>query len=815
MVSIKTLARRLGGWWWSTALIAVSLAVGVGAANVGDGVLDAVEHRALPYPQSSRLTFVLGTTSNGGLTYLSNLNARDLAPGLHGVAALTAVSLAKSFLLEGTEVPRQMQGEFVAGDYFSTIGISPLLGRSLTPEDDQRGTAASCLISERLFHSAFGGDPETVGRTVRLNGRPAQIIGVLPSAYRGILFEKIDVWLPVSQAESWLGPSYLDDRRLTWLAGVARLADGARIEDLDGRLSALSTQFQTDHADTNHDVSFLELPLRSVYFTEGTVQGLRYFALSAYGVFVLALLNLITLMLASLAGERRALALRGALGAAPVSIVRLAAWRVAPACLAGTLAGLALGAYATPRLLALSDLPPATMNVEPITSRAALISGGMVVLAALVLLLTALITFRRLDLALELRTGNRQLSTTHRLRGLAAVVELGLAVALVSGTLALLRSQDALVGSDMGFDARNLLTMHVTLTASKYDAPPDRARAAREAQRAAEEVPGVRSVSLVGPMLVPSQIIATNVLAEDRADPEKDKVGAYRAAVSAGAFENLGIPLVTGRTFELADETSERRVAIVSELLAETAWGGDAVGRRFRLQPRRVEDPEDPEGDPVWWEVVGVVGTVKGRGMNRTDVPDYDVYLPFGQAPSTDVYLLARTAGDPASVVLPLQEAVRSLDASFPRFEVETMEERLARQASDQRFLGWLLGGFSLIGVLLAGVGIFGVLRLWFNARRTELAVRLALGAAPRQLAWPVLRQALVLCGAGLLLGVALTVISHRLLAGMLFGVSLFDPWRLLGVLALLGAIALLSAVVPMRRAFKIDPVEGLRSGNP
>jgi predicted permease len=779
-------------------------------ANLGHGVLDAIQRRSLPYADSEQLSFLFGSTPRGGLSYLSHANYRDLAAALGVDVTTTAASSPRQFLLEGRDVPRLLRAELVAGDFFPSVGLQPLLGRSFTPDDDQRGAVPVGMISESLFRSAFGADRTAIGRPARLNGRELRVIGVVPASYRGIFFEPVDVWLPLAQAQHWLGERYLDDRALTWLAPVVRIRSELHRDELAARLETLSLRLRNEHPDTNRELSFVALPLRSVYFNERTITGLRYFFWAANGVFALTLLNLLSLMLSALVGERRSMAVRGALGATRSQMLILAGRRIVPACLAGTGLGIIIAGPGTPRLIGLSDLPPASMTAPSLTTRSVGFTALLTLVAVLVLMAAAAVVFSRMNLALELRAGQRQLAASHRKRGLAAILEVALAVALVSGSVSLLRSQRALVQEDMGFESTNLLATHGVFVTSEYEAPSDRARIAQRAREAIGGIAGINAVSTIGPALVPDNLTTTSLILEGSASMPESPIPAYRSAASAGTFETLGIPLIAGRVFEEGDETSGRHVAIVSQLLAVAAWQGDAVGRRFQLVPERSEDPTG-----VWWEVVGVVGNVRGRGVTYQDTPDHDLYLPFSRVPPRDFYLLARTTADPAVLAPQVQDAIRALDPSLPRFAIETMKDRIAGQASDQRFVASLLGGFALIGLLVAGVGIHGVVRLWFDSRRSELAIRLALGAAPRQLATSVLAQALRISGAGLALGAALAYAGHRLLSGMLFGVTFFDPWLLLSVLLAVGVVALLAAAAPMRSALAIDPVEGLRFGEP
>jgi len=787
--------RTLGRQPVFTATSVATLAVGIGAATAMFTVVNAVLLRPLPYPDPARLGILRIESANGEGDVLPDadfLAWRTSHPGFERVS----VYVSSAFTLTGTGAPEVIRGAWVSGDFFSTLGIQPAAGRLLHSDDEAPGAANVVVIGHAFWMRRFGGRPDVVGNTLRLNDVPCTIVGVAPASmtFPG---PDADVWKNrVFRTPSRRGPFYL--------TGLARLDAETSFQAAGSRIDTLASQVKRQYGGPS-DWHY-ELQPMAAATTAGLDRPL-YFLLAAVGVLLLiAVANVANLQLARGSTRQRELALRSALGA---SRVRLARQVLVEAGLLGTLGGglgaliavgltrflITMGATEIPQLTEVRSDWRVLAFITAVSCAATLLSAWWPALQA-----------SRGDAADPLRDGQRGGTSRSRRRAqrILVVAEIGLALVLSIGAGLFVRSLARLQQVDPGITAEGLLTFQLSLPSTRYrDDAASRAFYKGLVSRI-QAIPGVRSTAYAV-SLPPDQLTVTdNFTPEGRtyAPGESAPVGPIVIA-SAEYFQTLGIPLLRGRLFDARDSETSERVVIVSRALADRYYpGGDAIGRMFRIG-----GPERPNSK--WMRIVGIVGDVRYDGLAHEAAPAY--YLPFDQEPWSDEYLAIRTTLPPASIVPAVRSAVWSMDGSLPLERLRTMEELMSRAAAGSRFRTLILSGFGVAGLLLALVGVYGVMSHAMSQRTHEMGVRAALGAQRRDLVGLVLKDVGVLIGAGVGLGLIAAFILTRAAEALLFGVAPRDPLTFAAGAIVLAGTAAVAGWLPARRVSRISPLVALR----
>jgi putative ABC transport system permease protein len=795
----RLLARRPG----VPLLIALTVAIGLAGVLTVLAVADALYGRPLPYRDDQRLALVFSSVPEEGRAYQSTspLNYADWRSAARTVE-LEAVSTPRALLFSDEERPRNLTGEYVSSGYFPLLGIDVARGRTFAPDDDRAGAAPVAIVSHRLWRDELAEDAGVVGRRIRLADRTFEIVGVLEPGYRGILWDPVDVWVPLAQAGEILGERYRTDRALGWHLVVARLRDGHSLAQARSELEDLAVRLERQHPDANRGKRTTVEPLREFYFGDQLRRGLAYLAGSALFVVLLVTVNVLSLALGQVAERAQEIATRRAFGAGRVQVAATLLAALAPPLAAGYALGLAGAWWLAPRLVGLSDIPPATLTLRWVDLRTAALGLGLVVLLAATVTAFAYRWSARVPLGTALASGGR--SSAARLRSLRrfVLVETTMAVVLLVGAGLLLRSLARLGASDPGFAVAGLSALRLDLQPGRYDDPDERARFGSRLLEGAATLPAVTRVAIGGPDLAPRANRVADLTPEDARD-ERDTLRVYRHAVSPGFADALGVPRIEGRDLAESDRAGAPPVALVSRTVA-ARLGGDrgesAVGRRFRLRP---ELPGDP-----WWTVVGVVGDVAARDLAPGEGGEPDVYLPYAQAPERALHLLVRSppalAGS-ADLARALHRQVQGLDRDLALSSLETMEQRYAELTADQRFQATVAACFSALATALAGLGLFGVLDLSVRSRRRELGIRIAFGAHPDRLLRMVLADGLRVAALGLIVGLLLSLLLHRFLQSILFGVAAHDPLTLAVVAAIVLAVAATATALPALRARRVD----------
>ena len=796
--------RRAPGFF---LLVVLPLALGIGATTAIFSAVHGVLLRPLPYREPGLLV-----TVNHYYPSLKGLEAGVSAPGFRDYRdrtrsfARVAVGAFWQPNLTGQGEPERLTGAFGSGDYFAALGVQPALGRAFGPDEDAPGRAQVVVLSDGFWRRRLGADPRAVGRTLVLNGRTYQVVGVMPPGFADPFVPAAEVWRPLALSAEQLA----EGRTNEWLSLVARLRPGVEVGAARAELRTLAEQLKRAYPDSYPaDWSLTVASLQDK--NTGRIRPALLVLLGAVGfVLLIAAANVANLLLARGAGRAREVAVRTALGARRAQLARqMLAESVVLAAAAGTLgAGLAAAAVRALAAFAPATLPAGAIRVDaPVLGFALAVSLGTGLLFGLAPAAQA----ARGALSGALREGGRGAAGDRGAqlvrRGLV-VAEVALALVLLTGAGLLTRSFARLQDVAPGFEPRGVLTFTVALPQAKYPSDTQRVALFDALLPRVAAVRGVRAAGAVSELpFGPGGSTGSFAVEGYQAPPgQPGPWGDFRVA-TPGYFEALRIPLRRGRLFTAQDAPGARRVAVVDEELAARYWPGqNPIGRRVSLGA--------PDGQPpAWIEVVGVVGHAKQEGLDAD--PRVQLYLPFAQSPTGQLAVAVRAAGgaagDPERLLPLLRAAVREVDRDLPLADVRTLESRVDASVGPRRLSALLLGGFATLALVMACLGLYGVMAYAVAQRTRELGVRLALGAARGNVLGLVLRQGLTLALAGGAVGLAGALALSRLLQSQLYGVRAADPATLAGVVLLLGAVAFVAALVPARRATRVDPAVALR----
>ena len=796
LTDIRHGARRLMHSPGFTLGALLLLALGLGANTAIFSVLNAVLLRPLPYPDSDRLVMVWAHSERGdhAASYPEYLDWREQSRSFTGLA----VWRGQSINLSGSGEPERLVGCFVSAGFFPTVGVPAALGRTFRPEETEPSTKAPvAVISHGLWQRRFAGDPAVVGRALMLNGNSHTVVGILgPEFAPGRApfdgwFMSSEVFLPAAYFPNKNGLERGQGEMLV----VGRLAPGVGPEAAQSDLALVAKRLEQAYPDTQAGRGIKVYPLHeqvagSLAAPLWVLQG------GVVLVLLVACANVAHLLLARVAGRRRDLAMRAALGARQWRLVRQLLVEAGLLTVLASLAGLLLATWGLQGLLAL--LPPSVVPGQlGLDWRVLGFTFGLCALTTLAFGLVPAISASRPDVMGVLRDGGRG-SSRSRFRGMLVVSEVSLSLILLVGAGLLLRSAVALGRVDPGFRAERLLTMEFRLPPAKYTEPARIAAFLREALRRVQETPGVQSAALIRAIPLSGNGASETYHAEGQPEPPAGRGPSTQLNIASPEyFATMGIPRLRGRSFGADDRMDTPPVMVINDTLAAQAWPGqDPLGRRLSLNGR-------------WHTVVGVVGSVKQFQMS--DAPIAQAYLTHEQDPRIFACFVVRTVGEPAAMAGAVREAIWSVDKDQPVWKVWTMETLLERSRGTSRTLGLLVGLFALIALLLAAGGTYGVVSYLAAQRTHEIGIRVALGARARDVLGLVLRQSLRWATLGVLIGTAAALGATRALGTLLFGVGASDPLTFLTVALLLPLVLLLATVPPAWRAARVDPWLALR----
>jgi putative ABC transport system permease protein len=787
------------------ALVAgLTLALGIGATTSIFSIVHAVVLRPLPFPEPDRL-MVVGEDFQGQPSDVSIGNFVDWRTHAKSFSSLAAMQ-DFSFNLSDDDQPERVVGGRVTHTWFSTLGIAPLHGRVFTAAEDVPGNDRVVILSHKLWTRRYAADPGIVGRTVRLNSVPFTVIGVMPATF-DVTADAEDLWTPVA-----FTPEQLATHDNHYLAVIGRLAPGVSQAQASAEMRTLYAQMLKLYpGDAQVNPGVIEP------FHEQMIGDYRQRLLVLLGAVVLVLLiacgNVANLLLARGGVRAREMALRAAIGAGRGRIVRQLLTETLVLTAVGGSVGVALAWLAVPLLVAYSPEGVPRLEQSRVDGFVLAFAIGATLFTALAAGFVPAIRAASTDLRGTLNEGGRTgTGGRDRVRNLLVATEVALAIVLLVGAGLLVRSALHLQRVDPGFDPRGLLTARLTLPAARYAEPERVARSFEDVVSALAETQGVELAAAATAVPLTPGGNGNGLLPEGKAVDENNFVNARLSIVTFDYFRTLRMALVRGRLFAADDRRGAPRVAVVNEAAARALFPGqDPLGKRFACC-------DGSPASPGWRTIIGVVKDMRSRGPSQEPRPEF--FLPIAQAPDQawtwiqrTMTLVARSrTGDAAALTNAVREAVHRVDPTVPVYQVRSMEQRLQASVAQARFNTLLMLMLGSIGLVLAAIGVYGVIAYFVTQRQQEIGIRIALGAKGADVVRLIVRQGMQPVVLGMALGLAGAYAASRLLAAYVHGVTTTDPLTFVAVIALLTLVALAATAMPARRAVRVDPTRVLNS---
>ena len=784
-----------------TAISIVTLALGIGANAAIFTVVNAVVLRPLPYHDSQRLAMIWTTKDANQEQAFSFADYNDVKAQAKSFSAIGAASPLWNFILAGDGEPEPMQGMYVSANLFELLQVTPEKGRGFTADEDRTGGPPVVIISRALWERRFAADPNVIGKTMSVSGTTSTVVGVMPAQFQ-FLEPAAELWVPLAQNQ-FAGSA----RQVRLLSVVGRLNDGVQTSEANAELTGIGQRLASAYPDTNSGVSLRVVPLHEQ--VTGKVRPALWLLFGAVGlVLLIACANIVNLMLVRSAGRRREIAVRAALGAGRMRLLRQLLTESVTLSVLGGAAGVLLGSWGVNALLALNPIPiprynkiSVDMTVLAFTLLASVVTGIVFGLAPAWQML-------RVDLHSALKEGGRGAvaeAGQRRLSSLLVIAEMAMAMVLLIGAGLLLRSFAHLLDVKPGFTTENVLTMQVGLPNAAYQQPQKRAAFMQQLEASLRGAPEVTSVGFVTrlPLMSTLNNVTTYLAIEGREVPpgERPEIDFRRA--STAYFQTMGIPLLSGRLVTEQDVANNSGFVLINEAMAKRFWPGeDPVGKRISTAVSSGQQT-------AWQTIVGVVGNVRHLGLDIEPRPE--IYYHTNTQPPFGPVVVIRTTSDPKRLISIARAKVRELDRDVPISNVNTMEELVSQSVAQRRFGMFLLGIFALLALSLAAIGIYGVVSYSVSQRTQEIGVRMALGASTTDVLRMVLRNGMSLALIGVGLGLVGAFGLTRLMSRLLFEVKPTDVTTFTLVSVGLMVVALLACYLPARRAMKVDPLEALR----
>jgi len=788
---LRVLRKRPG----FTFLSVLTLAIGIGVNTAIFSIVNAALLRPLPYPQPDRLVRIWETHTAKDLSemeasYPNYIDWTGQSTVFEGLAVYDGIKVT----LLGRGVPERISGMRITAGFFSVFGVQPILGRDFEPEDERPSSSPIALISYDFWQRYFAGDRAAVGQAVNLSNQVYTVIGVLPRDFEFAL-DSTQVWVPLRVSDNNI------QRNHHWLSTIGRLKPSVSLSQAQAEMTTIAQRLAREYPETNSRSGVHLLPLR-----EAIVGSARTPLLLLLGAVALVLLiacaNIASLVLARALSRRKELAMRAALGAERIRLVRQLLVESVLLSLLGGLSGLLLSIWSLGPLLRL--VPMDFLRDLSVDWRVLSFNFLVSLLTGILFGLAPALQSSRFSIVQTLKESGPLSSDpgTRRLGNVLVISEVSLVLILLVSTGLITKSLWQLLSVDPGFRREKLLTVSLSLPSARYSEHAQVARFYEEVQRQVASLPGVEDVAVIDELPVTNDRTAVGVYAEGSPPSALDReLESVWRTTSSNYFELMGIKLIRGRSFTLRDSASSPRVAILSETLARRLFQQeDPVGRRIVMARNRSV-----------WQVVGVVADVKLGELERAARPAF--YTSNLQESSTNSNLVIRTAAGQTGLVSAVRRVVQSLDPELPVYGVRTMEQLIqnSRGVSTRRLTAGLLTCFAAVALLLATIGLYGVISYGVAQRTREIGVRMALGARPSDVLRLVLKNGLRLTLLGIGFGLVGTLGVSRLLSSLLFGTSATDSLTLIGASVFLTVVALIACYVPARRAAKVDPIEALR----
>ena len=788
-----------------TAVAVLALALGIGANTAIFTIVNAVLLEPLPFRDPSRLVVLWETNARrpGRANVLGPANFarwQDRATAFERMAPFYDYRVN----LTGSGEPEELIAQDVTPDFFPTLGVTPLVGRAFAPDEGPDGRNALAVLGSGLWQRRFAGDPAIVGRTIQLSGKAITVIGVMPAdmrlfVRRGSLTSKApDLWRPFAFGEEHR------QARGRYMSAIARLKPGATLEEAQAQLSTIAGALQVERPQFNTGWGALVVPMHREL--SGDIRPALLVLSGAVGfVLLIACANVANLLLARGATRQREIAIRNALGAARHRVIRQLLTESLVLCILGGAFGLLVAQWSLDVLLAISPVDLADIGEVHLSYPVLAFTAVVSIATAIVCGFAPAFEGSRAAVQEALKDGSRQVGAGvrhRRIRQALVIAEVALAVVLLVGAGLMLKSFGALSGVNPGFDGTHVLTARLTVPTARYATDEKRVEFFSALVSRLAAIPGVESAGAISFLPLAGSGAATGFTIVGQPPPAagQEPVADVRVAGN-GYFTSLKIPLVSGRLFSDREMHEKSNVVVVNQALAKRYFpNGDALGKSLIIN---MTDPNVPT------EIVGIVGDVKYADF-ATEARAM-TYWPHPQLAYSAMTLTLRTTPDPASFAPLIEREVRALDKYQPFSDVRTMDKWLARTLSMARFCSTLLTTFAALALMLAAIGIYGVMSYAVSQRTSEIGIRLALGAESRDILTMIVGNAVRLAVTGLAIGVVLALALSRTLASLLYETTGTDPLTFAAVVGVLGAVALLASYFPARRASRIPPVEALR----
>src|SRR5271170_2094526 len=776
----------------------LTLALGIGANTAIFSIVNAVLLRPLPFKNSAQLVRLRETYKAVGNVSVSYPDFLDWRQQSHAFSAMAVIDNV-GFNLSGVAQPENIGGYAVSPNFLALVGVSPVLGRDFLPSEEKPGTAPVVLLSYQLWQSHLGGDPAAVGRSITLDGRSFSIVGVLPSTFR--FLDRSDVLIPIGVIAGDM--TERGDRGDTDVVG--RLAPGVTLAQATVEMNTIAARLAEQYPQTNHGFGAHLESFREAFTGDTRLAVLVLFGAVVF-VLLIACVNVANLFLVRGAARAREIALRQAFGASRSRLIRQMLTESLVLAVCGGVLGIILGAWG---ISGLGYLIPAdalqTMGVRMDLS-VLLFAAAIIVFVAFAFGLIPALQATRPDLQATLKEGGRSATSTsaqHRLRGALAIAETALALVLLVGAGLMLKSLYHLIQVSPGFQPARVLYMELDLRTDRYSKDPEILNFWQQVLDRTRTIPGVESAALGTVVPLTGNHRRSDITIEGLPIPGPGEFPhPDRHTISAGYTTTMGIPLLRGRIFSEADNETAPDVALVNATLARRFFtDGDAVGKRFLWG--------HPGKDEKWITIVGVVADTKLYGLDNP--ARLEIYSPYRQSPSNDMNLVVRSTVDPASLTSAIRAAVAAIDKDQPIFDVHTMQRLVDDSVSTRRLTLVLLDIFTVLALILAAIGIYGVMSYSVALRTPEIGIRMALGAQQKDVLRLVFGQGARIAFFGVAIGLTVAAALARLLSSLLFSVSASDPLTFAAVAVILVAVALLACYIPARRALRVDPIIALR----
>jgi putative ABC transport system permease protein len=779
-----------------TAVAVLALALGIGANAALFSVINAVLLRPLPYRQPQQLVRVYETFLPSGFGSVSLPNFQDWRRQNHVFEHLEAFSTG-SMNLQGDANPERIPSVVATAGLFDMLGAQPMLGRTFLPDEDQPGKPEVAVISERLWKRRFAGDPNLLGANITLDGKSTTVVGIMPASFEFPPGNpERTLWLPMQ-----LTPSPRFDRGSHFLAVLGRIKPGQGIESALADMKAIAARIAEQFPRQQKGRSITIRSLQDVL--AGNIRPALLVLMGSVGfVLLIACANVANLLLARAASRKREVAVRAALGASRIRLIRQFLTESILLALAGGVVGAFLADLGVQALVALASRQIPRAAEVRLDGTVFLFLLGVCLLCGIIFGLMPAFQSTGRGVQEGLKEGGRSGGIgghSEGYRNALVIAEFALALVLLIGAGLLLRSFVALNSVDSGLKAGGVLTVSVSVPQGKYPSGSMWRRFYEPALERIEALPGVRAAGII--RLLPLQNWGTNgdfaIEGRPPAEPGQAPFAEYRE-ISPRYFRAMGIPMVKGRDFSAQDSANSLPVAIINDALARKYFQG-----------------QNPVGQKIQWDswttIVGVAGSIRQAGLDRDPLPE--LYFPAAQRPDaiSGMTLAISSSVEPTSLTRPIESAIHSVDPSQPVFGVKTMERVVADSLSSQRLYVWLLGVFAAIALILASAGIYGVMSYLVTRRTQEFGVRMALGASTSDILRMVLRQSLMLIAVGVAIGLVGAFAVTRVLTNFLFGVKPTDLATFGAVSLVLIVVALIATYLPALRATKVDPMVALR----